>query len=71
MACKSDTIKKLSDIKLIQKKTRLASVDTEINFGKEKRVFTSFENDSKLKAGDWEMQLKIDGKNVKFSFRLE
>lgn len=68
---KSEIIKKISDIKMVQKKIIISSVDNEIHFGKEKRVFTSFEDDSKIKAGDWELHLKIDGKTVKFIFGLK
>lgn len=66
LTVKSETYKKISDIKMVHKKIIISSVDKEIIFGKEKRVFTSFEDDSKIKAVDWEIHLKIDGKAVKF-----
>lgn len=68
---KSKSFKKISDIRLVQKKILIKAVDEEIVFGQEKRVFTSFEDVPKLKTGKWEIIMKIDGKESKYKFEIK
>lgn len=71
MTFKSDIFKKISDVRLIQKKSAIKAVDSEIVFGKEKRIFTSFEDSPRLKKGECELQMIIDGKEHKYGFNLK
>jgi hypothetical protein len=68
---KSNKFKKISDVKLIQKKSEIPAIDDILKFGKEERVFTSFSDEKKLIKGDCTIVLKIDGKEFKFTFHIK
>ena len=68
----SDSFKKLSSIQILGKGKVIKAIDKVLNFSKNNgRVFTSFEDTEKLTAGEWKVELKIDGKSKTFSFIVE
>jgi len=71
LTVKSKTFKIITDVKLRQKDIIIKAIDYEIVFGKDKMIFTSFEDELEFESDQTDLILKIDGTEHIYSFILK